>query len=109
MASRTEFEVVSDTEVKHKPTGATFATARFDDMEPMKGNFALRVRWGTAGERIGGREHPPPRVLEPIARALLRELARNRLSLRKPPPLRATTPSQKSPALSLVPPKKDGA
>jgi hypothetical protein len=46
--SRDQFEIKSDVEVLHKPTGARFSTYRYDDPDLVGSD--IKVNWGHAGE-----------------------------------------------------------
>lgn len=68
-----QFEFMSDTSVRHKPTGATFSTYRYVDPENTANTVTENL--GRAGERLPNGEEYSAAETRAMAVKLLRERA----------------------------------
>jgi hypothetical protein len=67
--TRDQFEMKSDIEVVHTPTGARFSTYRYDD--PKNATSNLTINWGKAGDRLdSGEDYDRGEVRDMAARLL---------------------------------------
>jgi hypothetical protein len=71
---RDQFEIVSNVEVVHKPTGARFSTYEYPD--PNDACSTLNVNWACAGDRLESGEDYRRDDVGQVASDILRELAR---------------------------------
>jgi hypothetical protein len=73
---RDQFDIISDIQVVHKPTGATFSVYRYPDPN-VDVCSEMRVNWGRAGDRLENGDEYDRDEVEHVARELLREQARS--------------------------------
>jgi hypothetical protein len=71
---RDQFEVVSKTEVVHKPTGARISTYEYED--PNNACSTINANWGHAGDKLESGEDYRRDDVADVACKILRELAR---------------------------------
>ena len=68
--TREQFELMSDTEVRHKPTGATFSTYRYINPEDTANTVIEQL--GRAGERLpNGEEYSAAEIRSMAIKLLL--------------------------------------
>lgn len=72
---RDQFEKLSDLQVRHIPTGATFSTYRYDKPSREKIGSSLMVNWGRAGDRLDNGDEYERDAVGSVAVDLLTEMA----------------------------------
>jgi len=72
--TREQFEIVSDIEVLHVPTGARISTYRYPD--PQNAVSSINANWGRAGDRLENGEDYSQEDVKAMACKLLLEQAK---------------------------------